>query len=201
MCDLGKDGVISMSNENKDMDSLYNELAAEADKENAKEKKTKMEQKSRDMFDDIEEATLRRKRDSNELLRFFGGLLLFGAGLYMIFQNLVISSTWGTGGYIFHFGGFGLPYLVNRAVLKGGFGLPNGTIMIPLLLGIALLFLLDRKLWGWLFIAIGIVIIIAAVIMSVSIQWRTSNGWMFVVMFGLTFAGGAMMLRELFRSK
>ena len=186
MCDLGKDGVISMSNENKDMDSLYNELAAEADKENAKEKKTKMEQKSRDMFDDIEEATLRRKRDSNELLRFFGGLLLFGAGLYMIFQNLVISSTWGTGGYIFHF---------------GGFGLPNGTIMIPLLLGIALLFLLDRKLWGWLFIAIGIVIIIAAVIMSVSIQWRTSNGWMFVVMFGLTFAGGAMMLRELFRSK
>jgi hypothetical protein len=71
--------------------------------------------------------------------------------------------------------------------------------MIPLLIGIALLFLCERKLWGWLMIGIGIVIILAAVIMSVSVHWRTSNGWMFFIMFALTMSGGAMMLRELFR--
>ena len=125
------------------------------------------------------------KRESNELLRFFGGLLLFGAGMYMIFQNLVISSSWGMGS-IFRI---------------GGFNVPNGTIMIPILIGIALLFLCDRKLWGWLFIAVGIVIVIAAVILSVNIHWRTSNGWTFFIMFAMTVAGGAMMLRELFRSK
>ena len=37
---------------------------------------------------------------------------------------------------------------------------------LPLLIGIALLFLCDRKLWGWLFIAVGFVIILAAVIMT-----------------------------------
>ncbi len=164
----------------KNVEELYAEMEAAAHKN---EKKTRAESNVDQMLDGVEKAMDGRKKSNPELLRFFGGLLLFGAGLYMIFQNLIISSSWGMG-YIFHI---------------GGFGLPNGTIMIPLLIGIALLFLCDRKLWGWLFIAIGIVIVIAAVIMSVSIQWRTSNGWMFVVMFGMTFAGGAMMLRELFK--
>ena len=125
----------------------------------------------------------KNRREQPELLRFFGGLLLFGAGMVMIFQNLIVESSWGYGS-IFHF---------------GGFGVPNGTLMIPLLIGIALLFLCERKLWGWLMIGIGIVIILAAVIMSVSVHWRTSNGWMFFIMFALTMSGGAMMLRELFR--
>ena len=51
-----------------------------------------------------------------------------------------------------------------------------------------------------MFIAVGIVIIIAAVLLSVSIVWRSSSAWVFIVMFGMAFAGGAMMLRELFRS-
>ncbi len=124
-------------------------------------------------------------KEQPQLLRFFGGLLLFGAGMFMVLQNLVVDSSWGYGS-IFHI---------------GGFGIPNGTIMIPLLIGIALLFLCERKLWGWLLIAIGIVIIIAAVILSVDIHWRTSNGWVFFIIFALTISGGAMMLRELFRGK
>ena len=134
---------------------------------------------------DLEAQARQARKESNQTMRFFGGLLLFGAGLFMILQNLTVTSSWGMGS-IFRI---------------GGYSVPNGTIMIPVLIGIALLFLCDRKLWGWLFIAVGIVIILAAVIMSVNIYWRTSNGWMFGVMFGLTFAGGAMMLREIFRSK
>ena len=105
--------------------------------------------------------------------------------MYMILQNLSVTSAMG-GTSIFH---------------MGGMNIPNGTIMVPILIGIALLFLCDRKLWGWLFIAVGIVIVIAAVILSVSIHWRTNSAWVFLVMFGMTFAGGAMMMRELFRSK
>ena len=128
----------------------------------------------------------RSRKDENQLLRFLGGLLLFGAGMFMIFQNLIVRSSMGTGSSIFR---------------VGGYAVPNGTIILPLLIGIALLFLCDRKIWGWLFLAVGFVIVIMAVIMSVSIEWRTSNGWVFVAMFGMTVAGGAMMLRELFRSK
>ena len=41
----------------------------------------------------------------------------------MIFQNLNIESTWGYGGYLFSF---------------GGFNLPNGTIFVPLFIGIVM---------------------------------------------------------------
>ena len=146
---------------------------------------TKPENNATNIYAQLEESARRERKQKNELLRFFGGLLLFGAGMFMIFQNLIVESSWGMGS-IFHI---------------GGYGLPNGTIMLPLLIGIALLFLCDRKLWGWLFIAVGFVIILAAVIMSVSVRWRTSSGWMFFAMFALTMAGGAMMLRELFRGK
>lgn len=146
------------------------------------EKNAKQEQ--HELSSQLKETTSKATKEQNQLLRFFGGMLLFGAGMFMIFQNIVVQSSWGIGS-IFHI---------------GNYGIPNGTIMIPLLIGIALLFLCDRKLWGWLFIGVGIVIILAAVIMSVSVTWRTSSGWMFFIMFALTMAGGAMMLRELFRA-
>ena len=155
------------------LDKLYAEI----------EQNAKLEQKA--ITEKADETARKVNKEQNELLRFFGGMLLFGAGMFMIFQNLIVESSWGMGS-IFHI---------------GGYGIPNGTIMLPLLIGIALLFLCDRKLWGWMFIAVGFVIVLAAVIMSVSVRWRTSSGWMFFAMFALTMAGGAMMLRELFRGK
>ena len=170
---------------NDSVDSKLEELYGEIEKQRRSETRASKNAKNMDDILDGLESPSSSRREGNELLRFLGSLLLFGAGMYMIFQNLIISSSWGVGS-IFRI---------------GSFNIPNGTIMLPLLIGIALLFFCDRKIWGWLFIAVGFVIIIAAVLMSVSIQWRTSNGWMFVTMFALTFAGGAMMLRELFRSK
>ena len=157
MSELQKDGVDSQ------LEKLYDEIEKKHEKES---KKTKAETQMNDIMKGLENPANSR-RDGNELLRFFGGLLLFGAGMFMIFQNLIVTSSCGVGS-IFR---------------VGGFSIPNGTIMIPLLLGIALLFLCDRKLWGWLFIAVGFVIIIEAVLLSVSISWRTSNGWVFFTMF------------------
>ena len=56
---------------------------------------TKPESNVSKLYEEMEARSAAHKRESNELLRFFGGLLLFGAGMYMIFQNLVISSSWG----------------------------------------------------------------------------------------------------------
>lgn len=166
------------------VDEQYEKLYEEVEGQSAQKGKTRPERTLDEILDGMDNSRS-RKKDENELLRFFGGLLLFGAGLFMIFQNITVGSSWGYGS-VFRI---------------GGYGIPNGTIMIPLLIGIALLFLCDRKLWGWLFISVGIVIVLAAVLMSVSIHWNTSSAWVFIVMFGMTFAGGAMMLRELFRSK
>ena len=103
------------------VDEAYEKLYEEAESQTAK-KQTKPESTMKEILDGMDSSRT-RKKDGNELLRFFCGLLLFGAGMFMIFQNLTVTSNMGYGGSIFRI---------------GGFNLPNGTIMIPLLIGIAL---------------------------------------------------------------
>ncbi|HBB72804.1 MAG TPA: hypothetical protein DCZ71_09415 [Ruminococcus sp.] len=136
-------------------------------------------------YRDLKEFERDAHKNRNELLSFFCGLLMFAAGLFLIFQNTVVTSSYG-------YGGFGF-------LRFGSFSLPNGMIMVPLIIGIAMLFLMDRKVFGWIVVAIGVIIILAAIISSVHIHWRTTNMYMFILMFGMVAAGGGMMLRELFR--
>ncbi len=131
----------------------------------------------------LEEMEKKRSRDHNDLRNFFIGLLMLGAGLFMILQNVGVRSSWGSG-YFYHI---------------GSWGMPNGLIMLPLLIGIVMLFLMDKKIFGWIVTGLGILFILLTVIMSVSIYWKTSNAYVFILMFGLTAAGGAMMLKVLFR--
>lgn len=131
---------------------------------------------------ELQEYNDRKNRNKNDLLQFFVGLLMLAAGLFMIFQNLDVRSSWGTG--FLH---------------VGGYSLPNGLIFLPIIIGIVMLFLMDRKIFGWIVIAVGIIIVLAAVIMSVHIRWRTTNAYIFIVMFGLAAAGGAMVIRQLLK--
>lgn len=147
-------------------------------------KKSKYETELDRAYRDLKDYNDRREKNRNDLLQFFVGLLMLAAGVFMIFQNLSIESTWGYGGYLFSF---------------GGFNLPNGTVFVPLFIGIVMLFLMERKIFGWIFVAVGLVIILAAVLMSVRMHWIRTNAYMFVLMFGLTAAGGGLVLRQLFK--
>ncbi len=122
--------------------------------------------------------------DRNDLLCFFIGLLMLGGGLFMILQNINVTSNWG--GYMFHI---------------GSFNIPNGMIMLPTIIGIAMLFLMRRKIFGWIVLSIGIVIILLSVLLTTHLAWRTTSAYIFVIMFGLTAAGGALVIRELFKKR
>lgn len=147
-------------------------------------KKAKYDKELEEAYRELHEYNKKKNQNKNDLLQFFCGLLMLAAGVFMIFQNLSITSSWGSGGYLFNL---------------GGFHLPNGTIFIPLFIGIVMLFLMDRKIFGWIVLAVGLVIILAAVLMSVQMRWRTTNAYMFVLMFGLTAAGGGLVIRQLFK--
>lgn len=146
-------------------------------------KKSKYDKELEEAYRELKEFNEKKNKNKNDLLQFFVGLLMLAAGVFMIFQNLTISSSWG-GGYFLHI---------------GSFGLPNGTIFIPLFIGIVMLFLMDRKIFGWIVVAVGIVIILAAVLMSVHMRWRSTNAYMFVLMFGLAAAGGGLVIKQLFK--
>ena len=79
-----------MAKSDKDLDRLYKEL-----------------EDYRDSHED----------EGSRLLKFFVGLLMLAGGLFMIFQNISVSSSWGHGGYFLSF---------------GNFNLANGMIMLPI---------------------------------------------------------------------
>ena len=149
------------NNKDKELDRMYKELLETRDSARAS-----------------------NKSEGNRLLSFFIGLLLLGGGLFMIFQNIEVTSSWGYGGSFFRI---------------GGFGLPNGLIMLPIIIGIGMLFLMEKKIFGWVVLSIGIIIVLLSVMMTTHLHWIRSNAFTFIVMFGMTAAGGAVVLRELFR--
>lgn len=124
----------------------------------------------------------RKSKGSSDLMQFFIGLIMLGAGVFLIFQNLEVRSSWGIG--LMHI---------------GTLSVPNGLVFLPILIGIAMLFLMDRKVFGWIVLALGIAIVLAAVLMSTSIRWKTTNAYIFIAMFGLAVAGGSMVVRQLFK--
>ncbi|MBP5581245.1 MAG: hypothetical protein J6X85_05595 [Ruminococcus sp.] len=149
------------TNKDKELDKMYKELLETRDS-----------------------ARAANKSEGSRLLSFFIGLLLLGGGLFMIFQNIEVTSSWGYGGLFFRI---------------GGFGLPNGLIMLPIIIGIGMLFLMDKKIFGWVVLSIGIIIVLLSVMMTTHFHWIRSSAFTFIVMFGMTAAGGAMVLREVFR--
>lgn len=124
------------------------------------------------------------RSDGDGLLSFFVGLLMLAGGLFMIFNNLTVTSSWGN--HFFHI---------------GSFNIPNGMVMLPIVIGIAMLFLMERKVFGWIVVAIGVVIVLLSILLSTQIYWRRTSAYIFIIMFGLTAAGAGLVLRELFRNR
>ena len=122
-------------------------------------------------------------KSSGSLLQFLVGLILLGAGLFWIFQSVSVSTGYGYG-YL-----FGI----------GDFHIPSGTVIIPLLIGILMLFLMERKIYGWIVVAIGVVIILLSIIMSVRLHFRGGSLFNYIMMFSLTLVGGGLVLKNLFK--
>jgi len=135
---------------------------------------------------DKNEKSKRVSDDSKDLRNFFLGLLMLGGGLFMIFQNIVVTSSWGFGGHFLRI---------------GSFDLPNGMIMLPLIIGIFMLFMMNKKIFGWVVLSIGILIVLLSVLLTTHITWRRTSAYLFVIMFGLVAAGGGLLIRVLFKKR
>ncbi len=120
--------------------------------------------------------------DNSDLAQFFGGLIMLAAGLYMILQNINVTSNWGL--YSYHI---------------GSFHLSNGMVMLPAVIGVGMLFFMERKIMGWIVLAIGIVIILASVFLTTHLYWKTTSAYAFLLMFGLTAAGAGLVIRQMFK--
>ena len=111
---------------------------------------------------------------------FFLGLALTALGGYLVLNQVQVSSS-------FNF--FGL-WGSNRSA---GFGLT----MLPLLIGIGVLFFDGKSKIGWILSGGGLLIILASVLMSLSIHWAPTSLFNTLLMFGMLAGGLGLVARSL----
>ena len=118
----------------------------------------------------------------HELLQFFIGFLLFGGGIYWVLNSFTVSSTWGSGYWSLF-----------------GMRMPMGVMLIPLLVGIGLLFFLDKKVIGGFVCALGLLVIVISLLTSITFHAVRSSLYVYVLMFGMIAAGAGLLIKTLFK--
>ncbi len=111
---------------------------------------------------------------------FLLGVALAVVGGYLVLNQVQVSSSFG----FFNQWGWGRP---------AGFG----VTMLPLLIGIGVLFFDGKSKVGWMLSVGGLLTILAAVLMSLSIHWAQTSLFNTLVMFGLLAAGFGLVARSL----
>lgn len=152
-----------------------------------------------------------KRSPASDLVLFLLGGSLFAAGLFLFFNQVMVSgegmglgwprwggglgnrgSRWG-GGY--RSGGFGLQSL--GGFWPGGSGDGMGLLMIPLALGFVLLFAGRFRRIAWLLVWGSGAALTAGILHSLSLRFLPTTLWALITMVVLMAAGGGLMLRSL----
>lgn len=116
------------------------------------------------------------------LLQFLVGLGLLCAGGFLVTQNTILTTK------------FSLMDLI-------GFTPPFGLVMLPLLIGIGVLFFNSKSLLGWILTGLGSLIIILGIIMGLTIYFRPVTLFQGILMFGMIAAGLGLLAKVLSKAR
>ena len=106
---------------------------------------------------------------------FFLGLVMVVIGAYLITNRIVVvSSYWAFGGYSM----FGLS-------------------LLPLIIGIGILFFNGKSILGWVLLFLGVVIILAGVLMNLQIYFQATSLFATIAMIVLLAGGVGLIFRAL----
>ena len=114
--------------------------------------------------------------------KFLLGLCMMGGGFYLLLQNIVVSSNFWMGSRLFG---------------VGPVGLTGGMILIPLIIGIAMVFFNAKNALGWLLALGSFGALVFGVISSVSLSLRTMSAFDLLVILTLAFGGLGLFLGSL----
>jgi hypothetical protein len=114
--------------------------------------------------------------------QFFLGLVLMAGGFYLLLNSVVVSSSFGLGTRLFG---------------VGGYGITGGIVLIPLVIGIAMIFYNARSALGWLLSICAFAALVFGVIASVNMSLRTMSAFELICILALAFGGLGLFLRSL----
>lgn len=121
-------------------------------------------------------------KKENELLEFFIGFILLGIGLYMLMQQVDVRMSW----YSWHL---------------GSFRVATGMVFIPLIFGVIWQIINNKSKFAKALTIFGVIIIVATIIMSVSIVFRTTSMYNYIIILLMISIGTGLLLRVLFKDK
>ena len=124
----------------------------------------------------------KNQSEGNELLQFFIGVILLGAGLFMLSKRVMVHSSW----YTWRI---------------GGFDLSSGTVIIPLIIGIIWYFVNPKSIASKVIITLSIIFIVLSIIMSVRINFVTTSLFDYILILGMAAAGSGLLLKTLFKKR
>ena len=124
----------------------------------------------------------KNKLKINDPLLFFIGLILLGAGLFMLSRRVVVNSGW-----------YGWRI--------GSFDLSSGTVVIPLIIGIIWYFFNPKSIIPKIIMILSTIFIIVAIIMSVHINFVSTSLFDYILIFAMAASGAGLLLRSVFRNK
>ncbi|CAM4055496.1 MULTISPECIES: hypothetical protein [Shewanella] len=113
---------------------------------------------------------------------FLVGLVMMCGGFYLLLNAISVTSN------------FSLGY---RLYNVGGMGITGGTILIPLIFGIGIIFYNARNLLGWLLTLGSLTALIFGVLASVRFNLRTMTTFDLLVILVLAVGGLGLFLRSL----
>ncbi|MET3129886.1 hypothetical protein AAKU55_000127 [Oxalobacteraceae bacterium GrIS 1.11] len=117
---------------------------------------------------------------------FFLGLVMMCAGFYLLFNAIVVTSSFGLGSRLFGWSGYG-----------GGVGVSGGMILIPFMLGVGMIFYNAKSFLGWLLAIASLAALIAGVIAAVQFNLRTMSAFELLTILVLAIGGLGLFLRSL----
>jgi hypothetical protein len=115
--------------------------------------------------------------------QFFLGLIMMCGGFYMLLNSIAVSSNFGMGTRLFGIG--------------GGFGITGGMILIPLMIGVGMVFYNSKNYLGWFLAIASFAALVMGVISSVNMSLRTMSAFELLVILTLAIGGLGLFLRSL----
>ena len=107
--------------------------------------------------------------------QFFAGLIMAGVGAYLLLNQVQVTTSW------WHFWG------------ANSFGLS----LLPMLIGVGILFFNGKSVAGWILSVLGFAIIIAGILMNMDIYFRQTSLYNTLVMLVLLAGGLGLIARSL----
>jgi hypothetical protein len=138
-----------------------------------------------------------------------GGVLL-SMGAFLFFNQVMVSSEpmglgrgmrygqgfgrFGGGGYGSGFGGSGWG---TGSWMPQGVGDNFGLLLIPLVIGVCLLFALRNQRWGWFLVLASVAALAVGVLQTLIMRFQPTTLWNLLTMMALIGSGGGLMFRSL----